>query len=99
MYSEGIIYFENTLFSKPEQNYFNYHLNKSEFSNSMDLRNKYLHGTQANPEEVETHERVYHIYLKLLVLALLKIDDDLMIHKKIINQNIIQRKTIICHYQ
>ena len=30
--------FESTLFSKPEQDYLNYYLNKSEFINSLDLR-------------------------------------------------------------
>ncbi|WP_372644889.1 hypothetical protein [Ancylomarina sp.] len=76
---EKIIYFESTLFSKPEQAYFNYFLNKSEFTNGLDLRNSYLHGTQANPEEVQRHEYAYFTYLKLLVLGMLKIDDDLLI--------------------
>ena len=88
MESEGLIYFEDTLFSKPEQSYFNFILNKSEFTNGWDLRNKYLHGTQANPEETEKHKEVYLKYLNLIVLALLKIEDDLMIHfaTKQINQ-------------
>ena len=34
-----------TLFSKPEQEYLNYMLNNSEFSNGQALRNSYLHGT------------------------------------------------------
>src|SRR5690606_18425178 len=33
---EKIIYFGNSLFSKPEQAYFNYFLNKSEFTNGLD---------------------------------------------------------------
>jgi len=40
-----MIFFESSLFSKPEQRYFNYFLNKSEFTNGVDLRNSYLHGT------------------------------------------------------
>ena len=76
---ENIINFESTLFSKPEQAYFNYFLNKSEFTNGLDLRNSYLHGTQAHPDELEKHEYAYFTYLKLLFLAMLKIDDDLMI--------------------
>jgi hypothetical protein len=70
---------ESSLFSKPEQSYFNYFLNKSEFTNGLDLRNSYVHGTQANPEETKKHEYAYYSYLKLLVLALLKIEDDLQI--------------------
>jgi hypothetical protein len=82
---ENIVSFESTLFSKPEQAYFNYFLNKSEFTNGLDLRNSYLHGTQANPEEVQKHEYAYFTYLKLIALAMLKIDDDLMISNVIKN--------------
>jgi len=82
---ENIINFESRLFSKPEQAYFNYFLNKSEFTNGLDLRNSYLHGTQANPNELEKHEYAYFTYLKLQFLAMLKIDDDLMISKVINN--------------
>ena len=39
--SAGDLQYENTLFSRPEQDYLNYMLNKSEFSNGLDLRNKY----------------------------------------------------------
>jgi 23S rRNA U2552 (ribose-2'-O)-methylase RlmE/FtsJ len=83
---ENIINFESTLFSKPEQAYFNYFLNKSEFTNGLDLRNSYLHGTQAHPDELEKHEYAYFTYLKLLFLAMLKIDDDLMISNVIKNR-------------
>ena len=83
MEKEGLLYFESSLFSKPEQNFFNYYLNKSEFTNSLDLRNKYVHGTQANPEDEGSHKDAYYTYLKLIVLALLKIEDDLIIHKAI----------------
>ena len=79
MKNQDMIFFESSLFSKPEQNYFNYFLNKSEFTNGLDLRNSYLHGTQANPEEVQRHEYAYFTYLKLVVLVLLKMEDDLLI--------------------
>lgn len=81
MESENIVYFESSLFSKPEQAYFNYFLNKSEFTNGVDLRNSYLHGTQADPDEIQKHEYTYFTYLKLIFLAFLKIDDDLNIYK------------------
>ena len=83
MKKEGLLYFESSLFSKPEQDYYNYYLNKSEFTNGLDLRNKYVHGTQANPEDEGSHKYAYYTYLKLIVLALLKIEDDLIIHKVI----------------
>lgn len=83
MSNDGIVYFGNSLFAVPEQNYFNYYLNKSEFTNGHDLRNSYLHGTQANPTEIHLHENSYLIYLKLLILAIFKIEDDLFIYKKL----------------
>ena len=93
---ENIINFESTLFSKPEQAYLNYFLNKSEFTNGLDLRNSYLHGTQAHPDELEKHEYAYFTYLKLLFLAMLKIDDDLMISNviRIENEGKIANKTV-----
>lgn len=87
MKNENIVFFESSLFAKPEQSYFNYFLNKSEFTNGLDLRNSYLHGTQANPEEIEKHEYAYFTYLKLIALTLLKIDDDLQISNAIKKQN------------
>lgn len=86
METEKIIYFESSLFSKPEQAYFNYFLNKSEFTNGIDLRNSYLHGTQADPNEVQKHEYAYFTYLKLIFLAFLKIDNDLNIYNLIKNK-------------
>lgn len=83
METKGMVLFESSLFSKQEQSYFNYYLNKSEFTNGLDLRNSYLHGTQANPEEQEKHEYAYFTYLKLLTLVLLKIEDDLQIYQGI----------------
>lgn len=83
MESEKIVFFEGSLFAKPEQAYFNYYLNKSEFTNGLDLRNSYLHGTQATPDEIQAHEYAYFTYLKLLILTFLKIEDDLVISKVI----------------
>ena len=87
METENIVFFESSLFSKPEQAYFNYFLNKSEFTNGLDLRNSYLHGTQATTDEIKKHEYSYFTYLKLLFLALLKIEDDLLI------SNVIKSRT------
>ena len=87
MEEEQLLYFESSLFSKPEQSYFNYYLNKSEFTNGLDLRNSYLHGTQGREEDDEAHLSVYYIYLKLFVLALLKIDDDLYLFNEHTKEN------------
>lgn len=78
MISEGILKYESTLFSRPEIDYLNYYLNKSEFNNGLDLRNMYIHGTQ--PSEIESdkiHETNYMRILKIFILAIIKINDDL----------------------
>lgn len=86
MHAEKIVKFGNSLFSKPEQAYLNFFLNKSDFTNGLDLRNSYLHGTQGTPEEKTKHEYSYFTYLKLLTLTLLKLEDDLIIFKAIKNR-------------
>lgn len=87
MATENLVFFESSLFSKQEQSYFNYYLNKSEFTNGKDLRNKYVHGSQANPTDLNKHAYAYFTYLKLFVLVLLKMDDDLKIWKLNILKN------------
>ena len=81
MCDENLIEFENTLFSKQEINYFNFYLNKKECTNGLDIRNKYLHGTNKSSEK--EHEYEYYILLKLIILALLKITDDLMLKRDV----------------
>lgn len=81
MDGENLIKFETTLFSKQEINFFNYYLNKKEYTNGLDIRNKYLHGTNRGSEE--EHEYEYYVLLKLIILTLLKIADDLMLKKNI----------------
>jgi hypothetical protein len=74
----GFLASESSLFSRDEQHYFNYNLNKKEFGNSLDLRNKYVHGTQpVNYENDNKHQFNYLIVLKLLILIIIKINDEL----------------------
>lgn len=82
---EGSMYFENTLFSKSEQQYFNFYLNKKEFTNGPDLRNKYLHGSNSNNEKEQMVD--YFKYLKLVILGLLRIEDEFVNFKKISNSD------------
>lgn len=63
-----------TLFSKPEQQYLNYMLNKSEYSNGNDLRNKYTHGT--NPHDENTIRNDYLSILKISALVIIKINEE-----------------------
>ena len=65
----------SSLLSKPEQDYFNYFLNKSAFTNGPDLRNKYSH-TQPHIREDKNHQRNYFIALRLLIVLIIKINDE-----------------------
>lgn len=74
--SKRLLKFDRSLFSKPEQDYLNYYLNKSEFINSLDLRNMYSHGTQKFGDE-DIHYQNYIIFLRLFILIIIKINDEL----------------------
>ncbi len=79
MERDGLVKFDNTLFSKQETDYLNYHLNKKGFTNGLNIRNKYLHGSNSGSEK--EHKNEYYILLRLVILVLLKIADDLALKK------------------
>ena len=81
MKDENMVRFSDKLFTEAEQDYFNFYLN-NKYSNGLWLRNKYVHAT--NSHEVKEQENDYKTLLKLLVLLILKIEDDLMIANSII---------------
>lgn len=74
----GLLKFDSSLFSKPEQDYLNYCLNKSKFVNSLDLRNMYSHGTQPFGDENIYYSNYIRV-LKLFILIIIKINDELCI--------------------
>ena len=80
---KNIVYSENTLFSKPEQDYFNYYLNMSEFIDGFDIRNSNLHGSQVGDRKSDIHQNRYMIILQLLILIIIKINDDFCIRSEI----------------
>lgn len=65
---------ESTLFSRPEQQFLNYMLNKSEYSNGRDLRNKYLHSTY--PHDTEQHFNDYMELLRIMIVVIIKINEE-----------------------
>ena len=75
MISMGELRSESTLFSVPEAQYLNYMLNKKEFSNGHDLRNRYIHS--AYPLDSRTQELDYLELLKIMTLIIIKINDDI----------------------
>lgn len=73
---KGWLAFSSTLLTSAEASYFNFILNKSEFSDGPDLRNSYAHGTNADPGDVMAHRQSYVLFLRMLVSLVLKIRDD-----------------------
>ena len=67
----------STLFSKPEADYLNYILNKSQYSNGLDLRNRYIHSTYSYDEE--ENKRDYIELMKIMVLIIIKINEEFCI--------------------
>ncbi len=74
MIISGDIRETSTLFSEQESNYLNYELNKSEFSNGLDLRNKYAHSSYPRDEDQQKID--YFELLKLMILIVTKINDE-----------------------
>lgn len=69
---------DNHLLSVEERKYFDYYMYNSPFTNGPALRNRYVHGTHVNPTQENVHKASYNRLLVLLILELLKIEDDLM---------------------
>ena len=82
MITEDILTFENTLFSKPEADFLNYILNNSEYDNALGLRNEYLHGSV-----VDDNYRDYLYSLIILVVYVIKINDELTLKEEIQETN------------
>ena len=68
---------ESTLFSVPETNYLNYMLNRSEYSNGKDLRNKYIHSTYPMEEDVQMQH--YMDLLKIMIIIIGKVNEEFLL--------------------
>lgn len=79
MVSKGWLVRESSLLTKPEASLFNYYLNQSEFSNGLDLRNKYIHDSQADEDDENAHYASYIISLELLMSLVIKINNDILL--------------------
>ena len=79
--ADDSLFTESTLFNKLECEYLNYYLNDREFTNGLKLRNRFAHGTNSD-SEVEI-KNTYYILLRIIVLTILKVDNDLFLKRKI----------------
>lgn len=76
MVERGWIVRRASLLTESEGQYFNYFLNKVDFSNGPELRNKYLHGSQVNGDGEDAHFHAYLIALRLMIALVIKLNDD-----------------------
>ncbi|WP_277959147.1 hypothetical protein [Frigoribacterium faeni] len=67
---------QQTLLTTAESRYFNYVLNRTQFDNGPELRNKYVHGAQARNQDPSEHYATYSTALRLIVMIAIKINDD-----------------------
>lgn len=77
MVDDGWLERRSTLLTTSEADYVNYFLNQSGPTGGPDLRNRYLHGSQADGDDKAVHLRTYLITLRLLIALVIKLNDDL----------------------
>ena len=68
------IIYDKKLFCTQEVAFLNFILNKAQFSNGIDLRNKYSHGTYS--KNINELERDYWCLLSIMILIIIKINEE-----------------------
>lgn len=74
MVEKGELKYDDSLFCKPERDLLNYLLNRSQFGDGLDLRNRYVHGTYLQNENIQRED--YMIILTVFILIVLKINEE-----------------------
>lgn len=83
MIKKGWVIVDDHLLSKEERNYFSFYTDNEKFTNGSSYRNHYAHGSEPPTDDVEYHITAYYVLLKLLILLILKIYDDLWLASKV----------------
>ncbi len=90
MITKGWIKTDDRLLSRLERQYFSYYMDNSEFTNGYEYRNRYAHGCSPIIEDDNAHAIAYFTLLRLLIILVLKIYDDLWIARFVLSRNRIQ---------
>lgn len=80
--NEGLLKGYSSLLSIPEINYFNYLLNRSEYRNGLEIRNRYIHGNQQVLANEKLDRTNYMILLRIFIILIIKINDEFCILDK-----------------
>ncbi len=78
MEKKGWVEKDNHLLTEEERNYFDYYMYNTKYTNGPALRNRYAHGSHVDSTRDNIHRNAYNRLLVLLILELLKIEDDLI---------------------
>lgn len=81
MEKKGWIEKDNHLLTIEERNYFDYYMYNTKYTNGPALRNRYVHGSHADPSKENVHRNAYYRLLILLILELMKIENDLIVQQ------------------
>ncbi len=82
MLSKGWLTTSDSLLTTEEKKYFSYYLDNTEFTNGPAYRNHYAHGSSPDELDEEKHMEAYMVFLRLLIILILKIDNDLQLATK-----------------
>jgi hypothetical protein len=85
MVTDGWLERRTTLLTTSEADYINYFLNQEGPTGGPDLRNRYLHGSQADGDDNAVHLHTYLIALRLLIALVIKLNDDLCLRTQVQN--------------
>ncbi len=85
MKDKGWLVVSDNLFTKPEQDYLSYYLDNTKFTNGFAYRNLYSHGSNTHNNEPNHNKHIgaYNIFLIILIILIMKIDDDLRLAESI----------------
>lgn len=93
--SNGYLKTDDHLLCESERNLYSYYLNNNKYTNGPAIRNMYAHGAIPMGDDVQVHAKNYYILLTLLVLLLLKIEDEFRIGLQIIMETPIGKPAMI----
>ena len=82
MHEKGLIKYKQGLLSGTEADYLDFLLNNVSFTNGKQLRNKYSHGVQQSILDEEEHRSNYMVFLIIVSILTIKINDDFLIKEK-----------------
>lgn len=92
MAEKGWLEEDNHLLSIEERNYFDYYMYNTPYTNGPALRNRYVHGTNGSPNQDYKHRSAYNRLMILLILELLKIEDDLILRQSSEKEKVSEHK-------